>query len=383
MPVPPRLLHRWCHDLSRLLAGHATRPVSVGFARLTVALLVCATCTLHRLALPLPGPATPASRHRRLRRWLANARVTVATCWDPLLPHLLASPQLPHHLTLVDDPTTHTDRAHLLTLGLLDHHRVLPLVWTVLPGNQPWPQSRATLRLALLARVARALAAAGQGERPVTLVVDAGEPSVELADACAGYGWTLLARLSCSAKETTQVRLANGSPGGVVIRLWELVPGRGMRRPRTWDAAIFLGHGGRQGQLTVWWPAPYAVPWVLWSSAPLPGRVAVRRYGRRMRIEATFAEWKRRGWQLEGSRLGAERLDRLLMGLALAQWWLTQLGQRSIRAGRRRRSDVGRRRTVSVVGLGRREVAERLATGRLVPRPFRWRGNVAVFSWYA
>ena len=102
-----------------------------------------------------------------------------------------------------------------------------------------------------------------------------------------------------------------------------------------------------------------------------------------MRIEATFAEWKRRGWQLEGSRLDPDRLDRLLMGLALAQWWLTQLGQRGIRAGRRRRYDPGRRRTVSVVRLGRREVAERLATGRAVPRPFRWRDGQAVFSWYA
>ena len=279
MPVPPRLLHRWCHDLSRLLAGHASRPLSAGLARLAVALLVSTTCTLTSLALALPGPATPAARHRRLRRWLANARVTVARCWDPLLPHLLASPQLPHHLTLVYDPTTHTDRAHLLTLGILVHHRVLPLVWTVLPGNQPWPQSRATLRLALLARVVAALAAAGQTDRPVTLLVDAGEPSVELVDACVGHGWTLLARLSCSPKETTQVQLADGSADGRRVRLWDLVPGRGMRRPQTHPAAIFLGHGGRWGQLAIWWPAPYTVPWVLWSSTPVPGRVAVRRYG--------------------------------------------------------------------------------------------------------
>ena len=379
MSVPPRLLHRWCHELSRLLAGHASRPVSAGLARLTAALLIRTTCTLTTLALALPGPATPVARHRRLRRWLANAQVTTATCWDPLLPHLLASPHLPHHLTLVYDPTTHTDRAHLLTLGLLAQHRVLPLVWTVLPGNQPWPQSRATLRLALLDRVATALAAAGQAGRPVTLVIDAGEPSVELADACAALGWTLLARLSCSERETTQVELADGQRR----RLWELVPAPGMTRPQTHRAAIFLAHGGRWGHLTIWWPAPYTTPWVLWSSTPLPGRVAVQRYARRMRIEATFAEWKRRGWQVEGSRLAPDRLDRLLMGLALAQWWLTQLGQRGIRAGRRRRYDAGRQRAVSVVGLGRREVAERLATGRTVPWLFRYRDGVAVFTWYA
>lgn len=379
MSVPPRLLHRWCHEVSRLLAGQASRPVSAGLARLAAALLVRTTCTLTALALALPGPATPAARHRRLRRWLANVRVTSARCWDPLLPHLLASPQLPHHLTLVYDPTTHTDRAHLLTLGLLAHARVLPLVWTVLPGNQPWPQSRATLRLALLGRVATALAVAGQTDRPVTLLVDAGEPSVELVDACAESGWTLLARLSCSEKETTQVELADGS----VVRLWDLVPRRGMRRPQTVPAAIFRGHGGRWGQLTIWWPTRHGTPWVLWSSTPLPGRVAVKRYGWRMRIEATFAEWKRRGWQVEGSRLSPERLDRLLMGLALAQWWLTQVGQRGIRAGRRRCYDAGRQRAVSVVGLGRREVAERLATGRTVPWLFQWRDGWAVFTWYA
>lgn len=83
------------------------------------------------------------------------------------------------------------------------------------------------------------------------------------------------------------------------------------------------------------------------------------------------------------SRLSPERLDRLLMGLALAQWWLTQLGQRGIRVGQRRRYDAGRQRAVSVVGLGRREVVERLATGQTVPWPFRWRDGFAVFSRYA
>jgi len=156
----------------------------------------------------------------------------------------------------------------------------------------------------------------------------------------------------------------------------------GMTCPQIHPAAIFLGHGGRWGQVTIGWPQPHGMPWVVESSRPLPGRVGVKRYVHPLRIEAKFVEWKRRSWQLEGNRLSPERLDRLLIGLVLTQWWLKQLGQRGSLAGRRR-YDASRQQSVSVGGPRRREVAERLSTGRTVPRLFRWRDGFAVISWFA
>ncbi len=142
----------------------------------------------------------------------------------------------------------------------------------------------------------------------------------------------------------------------------------------TGPVELFKEAGWLSLQLTVIWERGYDEPWVLLSDQPA-GRTQVRIYRRRSRIEATFADTKRRGFELEQTKLVEfARIDRLLVALALALWWGTQAGLRMIRHGQRRRFDHPRRRDKSVIRLGREVFCDRLERDEQPPLPFRRRG---------
>jgi hypothetical protein len=66
--------------------------------------------------------------------------------------------------------------------------------------------------------------------------------------------------------------------------------------------------------------------------------ISLGRYRARMRVEATFQDKKSRGFDLEASRVrNRVHLDRLLLLLYLAIWWLARLGAACIHHGQRRR----------------------------------------------
>jgi hypothetical protein len=111
----------------------------------------------------------------------------------------------------------------------------------------------------------------------------------------------------------------------------------------------------------------------------------VREYRRRAHAEATYADCKRRGWDIEASRIAAlDRLERLLVVLHLALWWCAQLGLRAIRRGERWRHDRSGPRALSVIRIGRAALADALDR-RLAPPPLPFRRTAAgfVFTWLA
>lgn len=59
-----------------------------------------------------------------------------------------------------------------------------------------------------------------------------------------------------------------------------------------------------------------------------PTRAAVLDYGSRWAIEPTFSDFKGRGFELEDSHLEqADRLERLILIMALAMHWCVRIGQ--------------------------------------------------------
>lgn len=366
-----RLLHEWTRQLHALLpAARATRVA--GLSVLVLGLLWAGTASLPRVAAALPLPATVPSRERRLRRWLANPAVTVEALWDPLLPALLAD-RAGQDLLVVFDPTPQNATATVLCLGVVDHRRVLPLAWRVLPQQEPWPDRQIAYLRALLAEINAALPPGAT----VTLLGDRGVTGPALIDLCRELGWHYVLRLSVGAAQANKVRC----PGERERRLWELVTGPGQRLAAR--VALYKEAGWRTVELTVHWRRGAAEPWVLVSDRPA-GAARVREYRRRVRVEATYADCKRRGFDIERSKVAApERLERLLLGLHLALWWAAQLGLRAIRAGQRRRFDRADRRDLSVLRLGRCWLAEVLAHDRCPPLPFRRRATEWVFTWLA
>ncbi|MGH2533587.1 MAG: hypothetical protein ACRDJW_14910 [Thermomicrobiales bacterium] len=136
--------------------------------------------------------------------------------------------------------------------------------------------------------------------------------------------------------------------------------------------------------LTIRWDRGQPDPWGLVSTRP-GGAARVREYKRRAYAEATYAECKRRGFQLEASRITIlERLNRVLLVLHLVLWWTTQLGLRVLKTGERWRYDGRGPRALSVIRIGRTALADRL--DRLLTRPpFPFRQTAAgwVFTWLA
>jgi hypothetical protein len=297
--------------------------------------------TLAGVAASLPLGANPASTERRLQRWLANPAVEVAALWSPVRRALLAGYR-DQELTLVLDPTPLRGWGSLLCLGVVQHRRVLPLAWQLLPLRAPWPASLPTVLAPMLAGIAADLPSGCR----VTLLADRGFDGPGLLACARTYAWDLVLRLRAGPGESTWVRL----PDGTAIRLVELLRGPGQH----WHGpvALFKKAGWVSGWLTIHWPRRYAEPWVLFSTRP-GGAERVREYRRRRLIEATFQDLKRRGFGLEQSRLGrAERVERLVLVVVLAFWWLHGLGGRLIRTGQRCLLDRTDRRDRSRLQLG-------------------------------
>jgi hypothetical protein len=355
-----QLLHSWTSQLQQLLPTTRLTQVRV-LALFSLGLLWAESTTLLRIAARLPLAVQDLSTEKRLRRWLANAHLDVAPCWDPLAQALVAR-QGQRDLLLVLDPTTQTQVATVVMLGLVVQRRALPLAWRVLPNQTAWDTTQQAVIAGLCQRVAAVLPLG----TTVTLVADSGLASVDLLDLCGDLGWHYVLRLSVDAQQGVHVRLADGT----VCPAWSLVRGRRQR----WFGHVqtFKAHGWRPVDVSIVWPARYDQPWVLISDRPA-GAARVREYRRRMRIEAFFEDCKARGWELERSKLtDRARLDRLLLVVALASWWQHLLGAQVIKRGVRRWFDRPGRRDLSLARLGRRWMGYLLDRDHLPPLPFRY-----------
>ena len=365
-----RLWHRWQQQLGAVLAAVRVTQVR-GLALLVLGIVLADTVRLPAIAASLPGAACDESRVRRLRRWLANPRVDVAALWPPVrrtLLHDLAG----QRLLLVFDPTPHAGQATLLVVGLVQHKRVLPLAWRVVPQQTAWPAPMATYLGAMVREIAADLPPACH----VTLLADRGITSPATIRVVRAAGWHVTFRLNAGPHQSHRVR-----HDGQDAELWRWLETR--RFAWAGPVDLFKDAGWLRLELTVVWPAAHPEPWILLSDEPA-GPARVRAYRRRSRIEATFADAKRRGFELDATKVvHADRLDRLVLALTVAMWWRTQLGLRVIHAGLRRRYDRTDRRDKSVVRLGLRALLDHLDTPRGPALPFSHRHGAWRYVLYA
>lgn len=92
--------------------------------------------------------------------------------------------------------------------------------------------------------------------------------------------------------------------------------------------------------------------WILISDQKA-GKRRVNEYTLRMRVESTFQDSKSRGWNLEASLVKEEaRLDRLLLALFLAMWWVSHLAASCMHHGKRNRFDRTDRCDKGIFRLG-------------------------------
>lgn len=368
-----QLFRQWRAQLRQLLPGvHGHRTQTLAF--FVFGLVLSGSARLPRMAeelLAISSAKTP-SIERRLMRFLANEQIAVVPLWTCLLAHLLPSFQ-GKRLTFVLDTTPLDDRACVVYLGLLVHSRLLPVGWQVMPLQETWEERQWTIVGALLDRVIPYLARA-----ECTLIADSGLAGMPLVQLCQARQWHYLLRLS--SQHTCQP--ISGKRAGRWWAMRDLVS----RMGQSWFGPALVWQEHRlEAYISAVWEPGYQDPWFLLSDQPA-GRQRVREYALRMRVESSFQDFKRRGWDLEGTVIADRaRLERLLLVLFLGVWWVSHLAAACIHHGQRDRFDRHDRRDKGLFRLGRlwlRDLLRRTERAASLAHclPFHRQGAALVFT---
>jgi hypothetical protein len=209
-------------------------------------------------------------------------------------------------LTFVLDATSLHERATVLYLGLLVHSRLLPVSWHVLPVHEPWKDHHWDVVATLLERVIPHL-----GNADCTLRAERGLGGHPLVQLCQERHWHEVLRLP--AHHTCPPARGRWASRRLACR--ELVP----RRGSSWFGPVQLWQQDPVSvQLSATWEPDQQDPWIVLSDRPA-GRERIRSYALRTRVESTFQDLKRRGWDLEGTVIADRaRLDRLRLVVFLS-----------------------------------------------------------------
>jgi Transposase DDE domain len=335
------LLSHWhgqVKQLFTLLHGHQKKVLAL----FVLGAMRAESIVLSRVAEELltETEAKVPSIERRLQRFLSNERLEVELVWEQFLAQVLPFWQ-GKEVTLILDLTPFEEYAQVVYVGLLQQARVLPLAWKVMPGQESWEQGQWEIVAHLFERVARLLGAAD-----CTLIADRGLSCLTLIQLCHAHGWHYVLRIK---QEEYLQRKRYGH-----FHDWQTGSQVVSHPGQSWFGTVRLWKEHEfETQMSAVWEAGYEQAWFLLSDRPA-GRTIVKRYRWRMRVESTFQDMKRRGWQWESSHVRQlAHLERLLLVLFLAFWWLMHLAASCVHSGRRDRYDRHDRRDKGHLRLGR------------------------------
>jgi hypothetical protein len=253
-------------------------------------------------------------REQWLRRLLKNPLVSSADVLEPWARHaLVAACQHGETIILSLDQTDLGNRFAILMISLGVGHRALPLTWVVEVG----PANLGFAAQHVLLERVRAWLPTGV---EVLLCADRFYPSVDLFEWLAAQsGWHYRLRLKGNL---------NVDPGfGEMTTTGALAQGHSER----YLSNVWLFNQGVPTHLAIWQEPGHPEPWIIAMNDP-PNRATVQDYACRWGIEPMFSDFKSRGFQLEDTQLqAADRLDRLLLIMALAMHWCVRIGQEDAR----------------------------------------------------
>jgi hypothetical protein len=275
------------------------------------------SCHLNRIAVAVPALGGVRRGLQRLSRWLSRESFDA----NGLLARLagrMAANQCGGRITLCVD-RTQWKHANLLFAAVSFRGRAIPVAILVLDG--PKAANSRELRK-LLALVAQGLPA----DAEVVVAGDREFGNVPAMRVIQRFGW--------------QVR--------------DRYPAMG--RAARWSGVRVTGKEFGPVQLAIPWADRADQPWVLVSD--LPAEELARIYRRRMSIDQMFSDLKKRGFQLESTRVrDPGRLLRLLGLLSIAYLWLLLIGVRIIKRGLRPLVDASSaKRTLSHLQIGLRSL---------------------------
>jgi DDE family transposase len=292
-------------------------------------------------ALLAESEAKASSIERRLERFLSNPRIDVEQTWKELLAQVMPSFQ-DKSMRIIVDVTSYEEHAQVIYVGLLQHSRVLPLVWKVMPGQQKWDQGFWDCIGELFERLAPHV-----GSAECTIIGESAFGCFPMVQLCQQYHWHYLFRIA--GQQTCQRRSSQGQFGESTA-VCKLVREPGKRfhgSVRLWQEESI------ETELSIFGDTAEEEALIVISDQKA-GKGRIADYRLRFRVESTFQDGKSRGWDWESSHVRAlDRVDRLLLVLFLLFWWLAHLAAGCMHHGKRDRYDRADRRDKGIFRLGR------------------------------
>jgi hypothetical protein len=316
-----------------------------------VGILQSQSSNLSQIANYLPLETKAESRVTKIRRWLMNPHVKVWQFYKAILEHVLSGWSAVEAFIILDGVMVFGDRWQIFRVSLQHGNRAIPLAWTVVEGKGLVKVARLK---SLLEKVQRFLK---HRVKCVTFLADAGFRDCDWAHLCEKLGWQYAIRIACNTYLTL--------PDGTCERLDNLVP---VNRNRYFQAVLLTREAKLKTNVSVTWttdkqgqPEMVAI-----MTDQIACRARLRDYGRRMSMEQSFRDDKSGGFDMEHTRLQhAERIDHLLLAIAIATLWCHELGEFVLKQGEtfRCQVDPAHERTLSLFQLGLRWLKRTLATG--------------------
>lgn len=323
---------------------------------IVVGILQSQSCNLSQIAAYLPMETQAESRVTKIRRWLMNPHIHVWTFYKKILEHVLSGWSEVEATIILDGVMVFGTRWQIFRVSLLHGCRAIPLAWQVVEGKGLVKVGRLKDMLEKVQRLLK------RHVKQVTFLADAGFRDCDWARLCEELGWNYAIRVACN----TYVTL----PDGTCDRLERLVP---RNRNRYFQDVLLTREAKLRTNVSVTWTTRKKdeAEMVAVMTNRTACRARLQEYADRMSIEQSFRDDKSGGFDMEHTRLQhAERIDRLLLVLALATLWCHELGEFVLKQGEtfRRQVDPSRKRSLSLFQLGLRWLKRCLAKGcRFLP----------------
>ena len=325
----------------------------------TLAGLICGiigsrSCNLSKVAQKISDGSLPASREKRLYRYLSSEAVNTRTFFLPFAEMLLSSLcHLP--LVLAMDGSTVGRGCMALMVCLVYKKRALPLAWTVVKGKKGHlPEERHV-------DLAEEVSALIPPEAQVIFLGDGEFDGINLLASVQERGWRYVCRTASNTKLCWE---------GESFHFQDMVE----HTPVGEYSEAFGSHftEKRYGPVPAlcWWRKDCKEPIFLVSNME-SAEDACLSYGKRFRIETFFSDEKSRGFNLHKSHISEpDRLARLMIGACIAHHWIVYLGRSAVQRGRLRFIHRSDRCDLSLFQLGLRHLDYLLDSGSKIPHKF-------------
>ena len=316
-----------------------------------VGILQSQSPSLSKIANCLPMKTKAAARVTLIRRWLMNPHVKVWRFYKKVLEHVLCGWSTVEACIILDGVIVFGDRWQIFRVSLLHGCRAIPIAWTIVEGKG---LVKVTRLKSMLDKVQRFLK---RYVKRVTFLADAGFRDCDWAQLCEKLGWNYAIRVA----HNTYITL----PDGTFDRLDNLVP---ENCNRYFQNVLLTRETKLRTNVSVTWTTDQKgkPEMVAIITDQIACRARLREYRGRMSIEQSFRDDKSGGFDMEHMRLQhAQRIDHLLLAIAIATLWCHELGELVLKQGDNSRCQVdpAHKRTLSLFQLGLRWLKRCLATG--------------------